>query len=249
MKHTYSVQGMTCNGCRSSVEQKLNAIDGVTNATVDLASETAEVVMKRHIDTASLQAALPEKFTISEIKQKAVSSETSNIFETKAQEKELSKLQQLKPLFLIFGFIILLVTAKNYSSWNMDTMMLDFMGVFFLIFSLFKFFDLNGFSQSFKMYDPLAKTFPAYGKIYPFIEVILGVLFLARIEIPIILVVTIIILLITTIGVTRSLLSKKTIQCACLGTVLKLPMTQATFIENAIMIAMAIGLIIKNNLL
>ncbi|MGY8951367.1 MAG: heavy metal transporter, partial [Flavobacteriales bacterium] len=36
------------------------------------------------------------------------------------------------------------------------------------------------------------------------------------------------------------LLAKKSIQCACLGTALKLPMTEATFIENAIMIVMAI---------
>jgi hypothetical protein len=44
---------------------------------------------------------------------------------------------------------------------------------------------------------------------------------------------------ITTIGVTKTLLDKKSIQCACLGTALKLPMTQATFIENAIMLVMA----------
>jgi len=50
---------------------------------------------------------------------------------------------------------------------------------------------------------------------------------------------TIIVLGITTVGVTRSLLTKSKIQCACLGTALKLPMTEATFIENALMIAMA----------
>ncbi len=123
--------------------------------------------------------------------------------------------------------------------------MLDFMGVFFFIFSLFKFFDLNGFAQSFSMYDPLAKAIPSYGKVYPFIELVLGFLFLSRIGIPIVLLVTIVILGITTIGVTRSLMCKKTIQCACLGTVLKLPMTEATFIENTIMIVMAIIMLSK----
>jgi hypothetical protein len=43
----------------------------------------------------------------------------------------------------------------------------------------------------------------------------------------------------TTFGVTRTLLDKKKIRCACLGTALKLPMTEATFIENAIMLLMA----------
>ena len=46
-----------------------------------------------------------------------------------------------------------------------------------------------------------------------------------------------------TIGVTQILINKKSIQCACLGTTLKLPMTEATFIENIIMIAMAISML------
>ena len=41
--------------------------------------------------------------------------------------------------------------------------MLDFMGLFFIVFSFFKMLDLKGFSQSFKMYDPLAKRIPVYG--------------------------------------------------------------------------------------
>ena len=61
-----------------------------------------------------------------------------------------------------------------------------------------------------------------------------------RIQVPMALIITIIILGITTIGVTKTLLDKKAIQCACLGTALKLPMTKATFIENTIMIVMAI---------
>ena len=41
----------------------------------------------------------------------------------------------------------------------------------------------------------------------------------------------------------KTLLDKKSIRCACLGTALKLPMTEATFIENIIMIAMAISML------
>ena len=95
------------------------------------------------------------------------------------------------------------------------------------------------------MYDPLAKIIPAYGWVYPFLELGLGLLFLMRIQIPFALIVTLIVLGITTIGVTSTLLSKKSIQCACLGTALKLPMTKATFIENSIMIVMAIIMLIK----
>lgn len=105
---------------------------------------------------------------------------------------------------------------------------------------LFKLLDLKGFPQSFAMYDPIAKRLSFYGKIYPFIELGLGIMLLMRIGVTQVLLMTLIILGTTTIGVVQSLLNKRQIQCACLGTALKLPMTQATFIENAIMIAMAL---------
>jgi hypothetical protein len=95
------------------------------------------------------------------------------------------------------------------------------------------------------MYDPIAKKVPFYGKIYPFIETSLGLLFLMRFEIDVALVITLVILGVTTIGVTKTLLDKKSIRCACLGTALKLPMTEATFIENAIMIVMAVLMLLN----
>ena len=122
--------------------------------------------------------------------------------------------------------------------------MFDFMGLFYIVFSFFKFLDYTGFPDSFRMYDPLAKVLPAYGWVYPFIETALGLMFLMRFELNIALVATIVILGITTIGVTRSLFSKKTIKCACLGTALNLPMTEATFIENTIMLVMAVWMLL-----
>ena len=123
--------------------------------------------------------------------------------------------------------------------------MMDFMGLFFIVFSFFKFLDYKNFPNSFSMYDPLAKNIPIYGWIYPFIETILGMMFLSRINIILSLVLTIGILGITTIGVIKVLYNKENIQCACLGTAIKLPMTIATLIENGIMIVMAIITIIQ----
>jgi len=70
-------------------------------------------------------------------------------------------------------------------------------------------------------------------------------MFLIRFEVKIALISTIMFLGITTVGVTKTLLERKKIQCACLGTALKLPMTEAAFIENAIMILMALFILIK----
>lgn len=237
MKHTYKVTGMTCNGCRTGVEQKLNAINGVKRAEVNLEREEAVITMNTHIKTEILQEALPPKYTISE-QNKSVNTESQNVFNT--VKKEESKLVQLKPLFLIFTFISVAAILLHKDDGDWREMMLDFMGLFYIVFSFFKLLDLKGFPQSFSMYDPLAKVLPVYGWIYPFIELVLGLCFLMRFQIPVALVITLIILGLTTLGVTRTLLDKKVIQCACLGTALKLPMTEATFIENLIMILMAL---------
>tara|TARA_B100002049_G_scaffold40120_1_gene26834 strand:- start:666 stop:1046 length:381 start_codon:yes stop_codon:yes gene_type:complete len=121
------------------------------------------------------------------------------------------------------------------------------MGLFYIVFSFFKFLDYKNFPASFSMYDPIAKKLPLYGWIYPIIETLLGLSFLLRYQLLISLVATIIFLGVTTIGVTRSLMDKSEIQCACLGTALKLPMTKATFIENLIMILMAAWMLLHSD--
>jgi len=154
------------------------------------------------------------------------------------------KLQQLFPLFLIFIYIMIASVLLNYSPWSANDFMLDFMGLFFVVFSFFKILDLRGFQHSFKMYDPLAGAIPVYGWCYPFIEVILAFLFLMRVQVEMALGMTILILGITTIGVVKVLFNKKNIQCACLGSVLKLPMTRATLIENIMMMIMAVWILL-----
>lgn len=236
MTHIYKVTGMTCNGCKSSLEKALLSINHVESVAIDLERSEANITLSSPIATEILQQAIPEKFTISE-------KDNQNGAMTISEDK--SELKQLFPLFLIFGYISITSILLNYNPWNVKAFMLDFMGMFYIVFSFFKLLDLKGFPKSFRMYDPLAKAIPAYGWIYPFVEVILGLMFLMRIQIPIALITTLIILSITTFGVTKALLDKKSIQCACLGTALKLPMTKATFIENSVMLIMAVFMLIK----
>jgi copper chaperone CopZ len=235
MTHTYQITGMTCDGCRISVEDKLNRIPGVVRAEVDLERALAEIEMKTHISTGAFQNALGEKYKIYEQNDLLSTPETAASSEWK----------QLFPLFLILGYITVAAVLLNWSPFNGHGFMLDFMGLFYIVFSFFKMLDLKGFPDSFRMYDPLAKKVPLYAMIYPFIETALGLLFLFRFQIELALVATIFVLGMTTIGVTRVLLDKKSIQCACLGTALKLPMTKATFIENSIMIVMAIIMVLQ----
>ncbi|WP_411895123.1 heavy-metal-associated domain-containing protein [Winogradskyella sp. A2] len=243
MKHTYKITGMTCGSCKASVEKSLENIEDVTNVEVNLGKGEVEVNMNKHISTDILQKALPEKYTLSEKQEKNVFASSS--MTTMPMEEEKSKLQQLKPLLLIIFYIAMASVLLHYKDWSWGKFMLDFMGLFYIVFSFFKMLDLKGFPESFKMYDPFAKKVPAYGWIYPFIETALGLMFLMRFKVEIALIVTLVVLGITTVGVTKTLLDKKSIRCACLGTALKLPMTEATFIENAIMIVMAVLMLIN----
>ncbi|MBR9914871.1 MAG: heavy metal transporter [Algicola sp.] len=241
MTHTYTVTGMTCNGCKAKVEETLRAVTGISDVSVDLETSEVKLTMTEHMSLDVLKEALPDTYEISK-------KEHNNIFENSVNTssvKNASELRQLFPLFLIFGYILVASILLNMKTFNVNGFMLDFMGLFYVVFSFFKFLDLKGFPKSFRMYDPLAKQIPLYGMVYPFIELALGMLFLMRVQIPVALIITIVILGITTIGVIRTLLDKKTIQCACLGTVLKLPMTKATFIENTIMIIMAVIMLFK----
>lgn len=235
MKHTYTITGMTCNGCRTRVEEKLNAVTGVKMATVNLEKSEAEIEIENHIPISILQKALSDKYSISE-------KSTFSVSQPMVDKK--SEWRQLFPLFLILGYITVASILLNIKPFNSSGFMLDFMGLFYIVFSFFKMLDLKNFPDSFSMYDPLGKKSPLYAAVYPFIETLLGLLFLLRLEIEFALIATIIMLGITTVGVTKVLINKKSIQCACLGTTLKLPMTKATFIENSIMILMAIAMLI-----
>ena len=228
---------MTCGGCKASVEKHLLDLKEISEVEITLKNKEVVITMGNPIEASELQKALPSKYKVSLIENNFVSKALSN------SEDEKSKLQQLKPLILILFYITTASVLLNYQNWDRNEIMLDFMGLFYIVFSFFKLLDLKGFSESFKMYDPLASRISIYGWMYPFIEVVLGLMFLMHFGVKTALVITLIVLGITTIGVAKSLLDKKSIRCACLGTALKLPMTEATFIENAVMIVMAILLL------
>ena len=227
---------MHCTACVNKIQTALSSVEGVYKVDVDLVSKSATITGTAHPDV-----------LIQAVKDVDYESTIFDSPEEKPKTETVSQIQELFPLFLIFFYITVFSIIINRTNFQLDSFMYDFMGLFYIVFSFFKFLDYKNFPSTFSMYDPIAKTFPLYGWMYPFIETILGLLFLLRIQLFISLCVTITILGITTVGVTRSLMNKSNIQCACLGTALKLPMTKATFIENFIMIIMAVWMIISSN--
>ena len=227
MKQIAHIEGMTCEGCVASVEHAIKQLPNVKDVTANLKTGTVEVHYQQYFDVNEIEAVLPPKYALVEDITTAP-----------------SKAKQLYPLGLIFLFLIGGTLIIHYPTFVIRDVLPDFMGLFFVVFSFFKYLDLSGFQSSFRRYDPLAKAIPFYAWLYPFLELSLGVLFLMRLELQLALWLTVAILGITTIGVVKVLLSKKEIDCACLGSVLKLPMTEATLIENTLMIAMAVWMLL-----
>ena len=60
MRHVYEISGMTCNGCRSHVENALSKIPAVNNVVVDLERSEAVIEMDRHIELSVLRSALKD---------------------------------------------------------------------------------------------------------------------------------------------------------------------------------------------
>jgi copper chaperone CopZ len=60
MKHEYSIQGMTCNGCAATVQKALASVDGVQEVHVNLALTNAVVSMEQPIPIQRLQTALAD---------------------------------------------------------------------------------------------------------------------------------------------------------------------------------------------
>lgn len=57
MEHTYTIGGMSCNGCRTHVEDELNKVAGLT-AKVSLDPPQATITMEQHVPTEILKEAV-----------------------------------------------------------------------------------------------------------------------------------------------------------------------------------------------
>jgi len=236
MIRTYTINGMTCEGCVAKVTYLLEQHSNISLAKIELKNNTATLTVEKEIAVDELRRLFEAhpKYTIA----------FSNSNEDKQNKRVFTT---YKPLLLIFLFIAATTAIVSIDNGKIDVMlwMRYFMAGFFIVFSFFKFLNLTGFAESYAMYDILAKRVKVYGLVYPFIELILGVAYLTGFEPTITYIATICIMGFSSIGVIQSVLDKKKIRCACLGAVFNLPMSMVTIIENLIMVLMALIMLWK----
>ena len=226
---------MTCNGCVAKAKSQLLMIGDITEANVQLTAPQATITMQKHIPVSVLQNALSKagNYTITEA--------DGGMHHIEATEETKSWLATYKPILVIGAYItgITLLVEVVRGGFNAENWMHNFMAAFFLVFSFFKMLDLKGFAESYSTYDIVAKKWLGWGYVYAFIELALGIAYIIRFNLLLTHAITFTVMSISIIGVLQSVLNKKKIKCACLGSVFNLPMSTVTIIEDALMIAMS----------
>ena len=150
------------------------------------------------------------------------------------------------PLALVVGFLVAatLLAEVGAGHWDGTRAMRHFMAGFFLAFSFFKLLDVPAFSAAYRGYDVLAARWPGWGYLYPFVEAGLGAAYLANVWPTAVNWLTLAVMLLGTVGVANSLLARRQIKCACLGSGFNLPMSTVTLVEDLGMAGMAAAMLL-----
>ncbi|HKR05304.1 MAG TPA: heavy metal-associated domain-containing protein [Bacteroidia bacterium] len=238
MQNTYFLTGMTCDNCVAKIKSALLKLPDVVSAEVKRNPDVALIEMSRDISLPDLQQAIsPEKKYVIHDGVFPVS------FVNEKETDRISFLKTYKPLLIIFIYItaVSFIAARNYYGFNLMAFMTYFMAGFFLVFSFFKFLDLKGFADGYSTYDLLAKKWKPYGFIYPFIELAFGVWLLKDVNHHLAYIFIAVVMSFSLLGVINSLRKKQVIECACLGTIFKVPLGTVTLVEDFLMVMMSVA--------
>ena len=217
-----NVTGMTCGSCVAKIEHALDGSSGVEHVHVDLQQGTVMV---------SGGAALSREDLESAIRSAGFDVEGGPAVQASS----------FTPLLVAVS----LIGLGSLASGGADGFMAKFMGGFFLVFGGLKLLDLGGFAAAYAKYDLLAARLPAYGWMYPVVEVVLGLAYLATPEWMGLHAITFVLMTFSALGVIRALRRGEQLTCACMGTAFNLPMTTVTIVEDLGMAAMAGAMLVQ----
>ena len=160
----------------------------------------------------------------------------------------LALLKEFLPLISIIFVAILFAAFRQWHSGNISWLqaMNDFMGILLILLGLFKLIGLKGFVETYQAYDIIAKKSKIYAYAYPFIELALGTLYLLNRAPITINAITFALAVINSISVAQALSAKQEISCGCLGAVFRIPLTKITLLENVLMAAMTLAMLIMH---
>ena len=232
-----------CGSCVKKVMPFLDSEPGIERWEVDLASPDKPITVFGDASAEAIEAAVAKAGyrVLGEIEAAPTPPAVTTPTPVPEHTPDASKATTYYPLVLLVGFLVGVVALAEVRAggFDWDRAMGNFMGAFFLAFSFFKLLDLRGFADAYRGYDVVARRIPAYGYVYPFIELLLGAAYVTGFQPFATNLVTLVVMAVSSVGVIRSLMDKRAIRCACLGTVFNLPMSTVTLVEDGLMVAMA----------
>jgi hypothetical protein len=255
----YALTGLHCGNCVRRIQQILLPFADEVTVTLDPMQAR---VRGLHADASlpAMQAAVASlgSYRIEDLKRNepiAFIEYAQDAMNTVVipESKESSWLQTYRPLVLILAFILgasVLVQLGQHADHGMGLAAISgmetmryFMAGFFLVFAFFKLLDLSAFADAYAGYDLLAARWKGWGYVYPFVELALGMAYLANFLPTLTAWITLIVMGFSAVGVIRAVMSKTKIRCACLGTVFQLPMSTVTIVEDVGMVLMAAAML------
>lgn len=231
MQQIYTISGMHCGACVAKLTKALEPL--VTTVKVTLSPPQAVVTSDQPIPLKTLHDAAASAGAY----KLALYMGTDQ----PAPATAAGWLKTYRPLLLIAAYLAIIPLA---SGGGLHGWMTGFMAGFFLVFSFFKLLDLDGFADAYASYDLLARRWKPYGYIYPFLELGLGLAYAFQLAPVATHVAALVLMGFSSLGVIAALREKRPIRCACLGTVLNLPMTTVTLVEDVLMMAMALAMLL-----
>jgi hypothetical protein len=226
---------LRCGACVAKVRPALDAAPDVTRWDADVSTPDKVLTLEGHDLTAARASALigPAGYR--------VLGEVPSAPPSSAEKPTSYYPLALVLLYLLAGTAALEVAARQFDAMRA---MNHFMAGFFLVFSFFKLLDVRAFADAYRTYDVVAAKWPVWGFVYPFVELALGLMYLAH-AVPVVTnAVTLAVMGVSTVGVLKAVLAKRKIRCACLGTVWNLPMSRVTLIEDGLMLVMAAAMLV-----
>lgn len=246
---TYPLTGMHCGACVRKIQAALAPLA----ESVDVSLQPPQAVLTGpRVGLAALQAAVATAGAYSlAVPAKALASPAAPVpgsaahTDAASTDAAVSWFATYRPLLLLLAYVLaasVLVQIPSGKVGGMETMRF-FMAGFFIAFSFFKLLDIRAFADAYAGYDLLAARWHGWGLIYPFVELALGLAYLANWQPLWVNAITLVVMAFSAIGVVRAVLNKSEIRCACLGAVFNLPMSTVTIIEDLGMAAMAAAML------
>jgi hypothetical protein len=165
---------------------------------------------------------------------------SSHLHHASGQTRPRTSMVDHVPLFVLIAVSItaaLAISAGYGGAIGMP--MHAYMGFSLCTFAMLKLFDLPRFVGGFAMYDLAAMRWRAWGFIYPFLELGLGLAYFAYFMPTQAYVATIVLFGLNFISVIAAMDRGADVDCACMGTSLRVPLSTVTAAEDVIMVLMA----------